>query len=71
MDEHFSSTLLATSDTTSKKCCKRDQHPVYPQFLYSKINHADHWNMNRFGRADYMAVYIETGQGDQKAGPEN
>ena len=62
---------VATCDTTSKKCCKWDQHPVYPQFLYSKINHADHWNMNRFGRADYMAVYIETGQGDQKAGPEN
>ena len=51
---------VVTTETISRKGCPWDKQPVYPQFLYSKINHADHWNMNRFGRADYMAVYIET-----------
>lgn len=51
---------IATIDTTEKRVCSWDIHPVYPQFVYSKINHADTWNKLMFGRADYMAVFIET-----------
>ena len=51
---------VVTVDTNRKRGCAWDENPVYPQFLYSKINHADNWNWVRYGRADYMAVYIES-----------
>ena len=51
---------LAISQNEPINVCNWDQHPKYPQFLYSKINSADHWGRRMFGRADYMAIFIKT-----------
>lgn len=51
---------LVVSDVGTSSGCLWDIHPVYPQFLYSKINSADHWNRRQFGRADYMAIFVRT-----------
>lgn len=38
--------------------CLFDQHPNYPQFLYSKISTAENWNRRLFGRADHLGIFI-------------
>ncbi|XP_052811868.1 uncharacterized protein LOC128239311 [Mya arenaria] len=42
--------------------CNWDHQPRYPQFLYSDMNSADFWNRRQFGRADYLAIFIYSGQ---------
>ncbi|XP_053396753.1 uncharacterized protein LOC123553290 isoform X2 [Mercenaria mercenaria] len=56
-DEHTGHMIVIDTDTPLG--CDWDRHPVYPQFLYSQINSVDYWN-RRFGRADYMAIYLKT-----------
>ncbi|XP_053396756.1 uncharacterized protein LOC128556270 [Mercenaria mercenaria] len=50
---------MSVIDTDKAGPCDWDRHPVYPQFLYSQINSVDYWN-RRFGRADYMAIFLKT-----------
>ena len=52
--------LVISENEPPNKLCNWDQHPKYPQFLYSKINSADYWNRRMFGRADYMAIFVKT-----------
>lgn len=40
--------------------CDWDHHPTYPQFIYSDMNGADWWNKLMFGRADYLAILVNT-----------
>ncbi|KAH3725262.1 uncharacterized protein LOC127854071 [Dreissena polymorpha] len=42
--------------------CNWDHQPRYPQFLYSDLNAAENWNQRMFGRADYLAIFVYTGQ---------
>lgn len=51
---------IAVIDTGTVAACAWDQHPVYPQFLYTKINSADVWYKRQFGRADFMTIFIKT-----------
>ncbi|WAR18784.1 hypothetical protein MAR_000622 [Mya arenaria] len=37
--------------------CEWDTHPAYPQFLYADLNHSDLWEKQRFGRADFFAIF--------------
>ncbi|KAH3787620.1 hypothetical protein DPMN_165746 [Dreissena polymorpha] len=50
---------FAAIDTTNADC-PMDKHVCLPQFIYSETNFADLWGKERFGRADYMAVYISS-----------
>ena len=38
--------------------CEWDNHPSYPQFIYSEMNSDDFFNRRQFGLADYMAVFV-------------
>ncbi|XP_053384319.1 uncharacterized protein LOC123537224 isoform X2 [Mercenaria mercenaria] len=51
---------LVVSENEPPNACNWDKHPIYPQFLYSKINSVDYWGRRMFGRADYMAIFIKT-----------
>ena len=48
---------MAVSDSKVQGC-QWDSHPIYPQFLYSKINSADNWERFMFGRADFLAIFV-------------
>lgn len=50
---------FATIDNNAGTLCLWDNHPAYPQFLYSMVNKADYFNRRQFGRADYLAVFIK------------
>jgi hypothetical protein len=52
--------MVVSEEIPPKKGCFWDIHPTYPQFLYSKINSVDVWNRRMFGRADYMAIFINS-----------
>lgn len=51
-------TVIIDKDAASRPCLF-DHQPDYPQFLYSKISTADHWNRRMFGRADHIAIFIQ------------
>ncbi|KAH3725505.1 hypothetical protein DPMN_051349 [Dreissena polymorpha] len=38
--------------------CAWDQHPSYPQFIYSDMNSDDFYDRRQFGLADYMVVFV-------------
>ncbi|XP_052244307.1 uncharacterized protein LOC127853659 isoform X2 [Dreissena polymorpha] len=38
--------------------CAWDQHPSYPQFIYSDMNSDDFYNRRQFGLADYVVVFV-------------
>ncbi|WAR07114.1 hypothetical protein MAR_017072 [Mya arenaria] len=38
--------------------CDWDNHPSYPQFIYSDIDSDDVFQRRQFGRADYLAVFV-------------
>ncbi|XP_053386546.1 uncharacterized protein LOC123539080 isoform X2 [Mercenaria mercenaria] len=59
-DKDIGHIAVIDTKTIPAKGCTWDQHPVYPQFLYSLIDAADVWNRMQFGRADFMAVFIKT-----------
>ncbi|KAH3725502.1 hypothetical protein DPMN_051346 [Dreissena polymorpha] len=42
--------------------CAWDQHPRYPQFIYSDMNSDDFYERRQFGLADYMAVLVNLGK---------
>ncbi|XP_045166912.1 uncharacterized protein LOC123530224 isoform X2 [Mercenaria mercenaria] len=51
---------IVVLDTNDKGGCEWNRHPVYPQFLYSKINSVTVWDRRLFGRADFMAIFVKT-----------
>ena len=57
-DKDRGHTVIIDKDAISRPCLF-DHHPDYPQFLYSKISTADHWNRRMFGRADHLAIFIQ------------
>lgn len=51
---------LDVADVGTSGPCDMDKHAALPQFLYSSINAADQWERGRYGRADYMAIFVKT-----------
>jgi hypothetical protein len=52
--------MVISEEIPPSKGCSWDNHPKYPQFLYSTINSVDVWNRGLFGRADYMAIFVKS-----------
>jgi hypothetical protein len=52
--------MVISEEEPPNNLCNWDNHPKYPQFLYSKINTIDYWSRRMFGRADYMAIFIKS-----------
>lgn len=49
---------VAVKEALGAANCYWDRHSKYPQFLYSKMTSAEFWNQQNYGRADYLAVFV-------------